>query len=114
MFPITKTQQKNYTNQLLENWSKRKVYSSFRDNIWGAGLDDVPLISKHNKGTRFLLCVIDHIFSKNASIVSWKRRKCITITGAFEKSLEESDRKPNKIWVYTKIVSFTIYQRKHD
>ena len=38
----------------------------------------------------------------------------MTITGAFKKNLEESDLKPSKIWVYTKIVSFTIYQRKHD
>ena len=42
---------------------KRKVYSSFRDNIWSADLADMQLISKFNKGFRFLLCVID-IFSK--------------------------------------------------
>ena len=38
---------------------KRKVYSSFRDNIWGVDLDDMQLLSKFNKGLRFLLCVID-------------------------------------------------------
>ena len=42
---------------------KRKVYSSFRDNIWGANLADMQLLSKFNKGFRFFLCVID-IFSK--------------------------------------------------
>ena len=41
---------KNYTNQLLENFKKRKVYSGFRDNIWGADLADMQLISKFNKG----------------------------------------------------------------
>ena len=57
-----KNQLKNYTNQLLENL-KTAVYSGFKDNIWGADLADMQLISKFNKGFRFLLCVID-IFSK--------------------------------------------------
>ena len=30
--------EKNYTNQLLENLKKQKVYSSFNGNIWGANL----------------------------------------------------------------------------
>ena len=44
---------------------KRKVSSSFKDNIWGADLVEMELISKYNKGILFLLCVID-IFSKYA------------------------------------------------
>ena len=39
------------------------MYSLFKDHIWGADLGDMQLISKFNKGFRFLLCVID-IFSK--------------------------------------------------
>ena len=35
---------KNYTNQLLNNF--RKVYSSFKNTIWGADLVDMQLISK--------------------------------------------------------------------
>ena len=35
---------------------KRKLYSAFKDNIWGAALADMQLISKFNKGFRFLLC----------------------------------------------------------
>ena len=48
---------KNYTNQLLENlkFKKRTVYSRFKDNIWGADLADMQLISKFNKRFRFLL-----------------------------------------------------------
>ena len=42
---------------------KKKVYSAFKDNIWGADLADMQLISKFNKGFRFFLCVID-TFSK--------------------------------------------------
>ena len=38
----------NFINQLLENFKKRKVYSGFKDNIWGADLADMQLISKFN------------------------------------------------------------------
>ena len=41
------------------------MYSLCKNNIWGADLADMQLISKYNKGIRFLLCVID-IFSKYA------------------------------------------------
>ena len=57
----------------------------------------MQLISKFNKGFGFLLCVID-IFSKYAWVVPLKDKKGISIVNAFQK-IEESDRKPNKIWV---------------
>ena len=38
--------------------NKRKVHSLFIDNIWGADLADMQLISKFKKGFRILLCVI--------------------------------------------------------
>ena len=50
---------------IIRKFKKRKFYCRFRDNIWGADLADMQLISKFNKGFRFLLCVID-IFSKYA------------------------------------------------
>ena len=55
------------------------------------------LISKFNQVFRFLLCVID-IFSKYAWVVPLKDKKGITITNAFQKILNKSNRKPNKIW----------------
>ena len=56
----------------------------------------MQLISKFNKGFRFLLCVID-IFSKYAWVVPLKDKKGITITNAFQKILKESNRrKPKK------------------
>ena len=58
----------------------------------------MQLISKFNKGIRFLLCVIG-IFSKYAWVIPLKDIKAITITNAFQKILDESKRKPNKIWV---------------
>ena len=64
----------------------------------GADLVDMQLISKFNKGVRFLLGVID-IYSKYAWIIPLKVKKGITITNVFQKILDESNHKPNKIWV---------------
>ena len=50
---------------IIKKILKRRAYSSFKDNIWSAHSADIRLISKFNKRTRFLLCVID-IFSKYA------------------------------------------------
>ena len=44
---------------IIRKFNKRKVHSPFIDNIWGADLADMQLISKFNKGFRFLLCVPD-------------------------------------------------------
>ena len=65
---------KNFINPLEENLKNRKMYSAFKDNIWGADLADMQLISKFNKGFRFLLCVVD-IFSKYAWVVPLKDKK---------------------------------------
>ena len=56
----------------------------------------MQLISKFNKVFRFLLCVID-IYSKYAWSIPLRDKKVITITDAFQKILDESKRKPNKI-----------------
>ena len=59
---------------IIKKILKRKVYSVFKDNIWGADLADMQLISKFNKGFRFLLCAAD-IFSKYAWVVPFKDKK---------------------------------------
>ena len=81
---------------IVRKFNKRKVRSHFIDNIWGADLADMQLIIKFNKGIRFLLCVID-IYSKYAWVIPLKDNKGITITHSFQKTLKESNRKPNKI-----------------
>ena len=58
----------------------------------------MQLISKFNKEFRFLLCVIE-IFSKYAWVVPLKDKKGVSIVDAFQKILDNSNRKPNKIWV---------------
>ena len=51
--------------QIIRNLKRRKVYSSFRDNIWSVYLADMQSLNKYNKGTKYLLCAID-LFSKYA------------------------------------------------
>ena len=83
---------------IIRKFKKRKVYSGFKGNIWDADLADMQLIWKFNKGFRFLLCVII-IFIKYTWVVHLKDKKGVSIVNAFQKILDDSNRKPNKIWV---------------
>ena len=82
---------------VLKKFNRRKVYSQFKDNIWGVDLADMRLLNKQNKGIKYLLCAID-LFSKYAFVVPLKVKKGISIINAFKKIIKQSDRKPNKIW----------------
>ena len=57
-----------------------------------------------NKIICFLLCAFD-IFSKYAWVIILKGKKSITITNAFQKSLDKSNRKSNKIWLIKSVGS---------
>ena len=83
----------------------------FKYNIWGEYLADMQLISKLNKGFRFLLCVID-IFSKYAWFVPLKDKNSVSIVNTFQKIFNKSKRKPNKVWV-DKGLYFTIILLKN-
>ena len=106
------TENKQLANELhkpiIRKFQRRKVYATFKDNIWDVDLADMQLLSKYNKGIRFLLCVIDN-FSKYAWVVPLKDKKGISIVKTFQSILKQSNRrvedtsaqhvKPNKIWV---------------
>ena len=68
---------------IIRKLEKRKVHAAFKYNIWGADLPDMQLLSKYNKGIRFLLCVID-VFSKYAWVVPLKDKKGVSIVAAFQ------------------------------
>ena len=69
----------NFISQLLENLEK---------GIWGVDLADMQLISKYNRGIRYLLCAID-LFSKYAFVVPLKEKKEVTIVNAFQSILDK-------------------------
>ena len=90
---------------IIKKFNKRRVYSSFRDNIWVVDLADMQWLSKYNKGIKYLLCTID-LFSKYAWVVPIKDKKGTSIVNAFKKIISKGSeaeskgrRKPNKIWV---------------
>ena len=83
---------------VIKKFNKRKVYSQFKDNIWGGDLADMQSLSRKNKGIKHLLCAID-LYSKYAFVVSLKDKKGISIVNAFNKIIKESEKKTNKIWV---------------
>ena len=82
---------------IARKFEKRKIHSPFIDNIWGADLVHMQLISKLDNEVRFLLFVID-MFSKCPQVILLKDKKGTTIANAFQKNLKESNCKPNKIW----------------
>ena len=66
---------------IIKKFKKRKVYPSFRDNIWGVDLANMQSLSKYNKGIKYLLCAID-LFSKYAWVVPLKDKKGASIGNA--------------------------------
>ena len=91
----------NFINQLLENLNEEK-FAFHLQTIFGRGggvdLADMQLISKYNKGIRYVFCA-NNLFSKYAWVVPIKDKEGVIIVNAFQKILDSSERKPNKIWV---------------
>ena len=73
---------------IVRKFKKRKVYSTFKGNIYDVDLANMQLLSKYNKGIRFLLCVI-YSFSKYAWVVPLKDKKGISIVRAFQSILKQ-------------------------
>ena len=59
---------------VIKKFEKRKVYSQFKDNIWGVDLADMQSLSRKNKGIKYLLCAID-LYSKYAFFIPLKDKK---------------------------------------
>ena len=72
---------------IIRKFKKRKVHAVFKDNVWGDDLADMLLISRYNKGIRFLLCLID-VFRKCAWVVPLKDKRGVSIVVAFQSILK--------------------------
>ena len=72
---------------IIRKFNKRKVYSQFKDNIWGVDLAHMQSLSRKNKGIKYLLCAID-LYSKYAFVILLKDKKGISIVNAFNKIIE--------------------------
>ena len=84
---------------IIKKFEKQKYTYLLKIIFWVADLSDMHLIITFKKGNCFLLYVID-IYCKYVWVVSLKDTKGVTITDVFQNILDESGRKPYKIWVY--------------
>ena len=64
-----------------------------------ADFADMHLIGKFNKVICFLLCICVFSVNKCTWVILLKYKRDITITNAFQKFLDESNREPNKVLV---------------
>ena len=71
--------------KIIRKFKRQKVYSSFRQNIWGVDSGDMQSMSKYIRGIKYLLCAID-LFSRYAWVVPLKDKQRITIVNAFQKN----------------------------
>ena len=77
---------------IINKFNKTKVYSQFKDNIWGVDLADMQSLNRKNKGIKYLLCAID-LYSKYTFVIPLKDKKGISIVNAFDKIIKQSNRK---------------------
>ena len=67
---------------VIKKINKRKVYSQFKENIWGVDLADMQSLSRRNKSIKYLLCAID-LYSKYAFFIPLKDKKGISVVNTF-------------------------------
>ena len=64
----------------------------------GSDLAEMESLSSKNKNVKYLLCVIG-VFPKYAWVKPLKDKKGKTVLNSFIEIVNESNRKPNKLWV---------------
>ena len=82
----------------MKKFKRGKVFARFNDNISAAESAEMGSLSSKNENVRYLLCVID-IFTKYAWVKPLKYKKVKTVLNAFIEKINESNCKPNKLWV---------------
>ena len=70
----------------------------FKDNIWASVLVEMVSLPSKNRGVNYLLCVI-YIFRKYTWVKPLKDKKAKTVLHGFIWIVNDSKRKPNKLWV---------------
>ena len=83
---------------VIKKLKRRKVFARFKDNVWAANLAEMGPFSSMNKNVKHSLSAID-VFTKYAWVKSLKDEKGKIVLNAFIEIVNESNRKPNKLWV---------------
>ena len=103
---------KIFHKPIIRNFKKKAVYSGFIDNVWGAYLADMQLISTFNKGFRFLFCVIMLFLVSMLDLFLQKIKKVWLLLMHFKKNLKNLIENRTKYGLI-KEVNFTIIPLKN-
>ena len=83
---------------VIKKFKIRKVYTRFKDNIWAADIAEIRSLSSKKGYVKYLL-LCHRYFTEYAWIKPLKDKKGKTVLNASIEIVNESDRKPNKLWV---------------
>lgn len=78
------------------NYPRRRVILKGIDDLWQADLAEFILYSRHNKGYKYILVVID-CFSKFLWAIAIKNKSAKVVTNAFKQIINKSKRKPTNL-----------------
>ena len=83
---------------VFKRFKRRSMYAKFKGNTWAVHLAEMGSLSSKSRNVRYLLCVID-VFTKYAWVKPLKDKKCKAVLNTFITIVNESNCKPNKLWV---------------
>ena len=89
---------KGLCKPVIKELQRRKVYARIKDNIWAGDLAEMGSLSSKNKNVKYLWCVI-YVFTIYDWVKPLKDKKGKTVINALIEIVNESNRKPNKLWV---------------
>lgn len=81
-----------------KKFPRRKVFVDGVDDTWGMDLVDMSEWKSSNDGFAWMLNIVD-VFSRFAWSVPLQNKTATAVLSGFKTVLEESGRKPAKIWV---------------
>lgn len=82
----------------IKKFPKRQVVSLYANEIWAMDLVDMSSLVEYNKQYKYMLTVID-VYTKYAWGEPLKDKKATSVLNALKHIVEESKRKPQRIWV---------------
>ena len=83
---------------MIKKFKRGKIYARFKDNIWEADLAGMRSFSSFNRNVEYVLFLTD-AFTKYAWVNPWKGKNSKTVLHGFIEIVNESKRKPNKLWL---------------
>ena len=84
--------------RVTKEFKRRKLYASFKDNIWAADIAEIKSLPSKYKNVTWLLCFMD-VFTIYTWFKPLEDKKGKTVLNDFIKIWNESNHKTNKLWV---------------